>query len=173
MEKSSQTPLKNSDAGESLYQLADRLAGAIAELVKTIKTEEELRIGFEKLLEPITASIGVKSEPKYERLSAEAKKIYRGRPDAVHGQMIIEYEAPGSFSSANAVNHALAQLAGYMTAEANASHGDPIALVNRLVGVGFDGYSIFFVRYSRTTNGKIKAVNEKDFMLQGDLARPR
>ena len=169
MEKSSQTPLKNSGSGESLYQLADRLVGSIAELVKTIKTEEELRIGFEKLLEPITASIGVKSEPKYERLSAEAKKIYRGRPDAVHGQMIIEYEAPGSFASESAVNHALAQLAGYMTAEANASQGDPIALVNRLVGVGFDGYSIFFVRYSRTTNGKAKAVNEKDFMLHGSF----
>lgn len=167
MEKLSNLPLINSESGESLHQVADRLAGSVVELIKTIKTEEDLRIGFEKLLDPIIIRIGIQSEPKYERLSAEAKQIYRGRPDAVHGQMIIEYEAPGAFASARAVNHAFAQLVGYMTAEANASKVDPIAFANRLVGVGFDGHSIFFVQYSRRNNRTAKDLNENNFIRRG------
>lgn len=158
---------KISATGESLHQIADRLAGAVVKLVKNIKTEEELRIGFEKLLDPIINSIGIKSEPKYERLSTEAKKIYRGRPDAVHGQIIIEYETPGAFVSKSAVDHAFAQLIGYMTAEANANKTAPIAVSNRLVGVGFDGYSIFFVQHSCKNNRTAKDITKQDFIYRG------
>jgi len=82
---------------ESPLQVADKLVGFADELMRTSKTEEDLRIGFEKVLEPLLKSIGVESKPIYERLGAEAKTVYPGRPDAIHGQVIIEYEPPGAF----------------------------------------------------------------------------
>lgn len=78
----------------SILQVADKIVGFSAELMRKAKTEEDLRIGFEKVLEPLLKSIGVDIEARYERLSEEAKTVYKGRPDAVHGQVIIEYETP-------------------------------------------------------------------------------
>ncbi len=139
---------------ESLQQIADKLAGSTHELMRDVRNEEELRIEFEKILAPILGSIGVESKPRYERLGAEVKAVYRGRPDAVHGQVIIEYESPHAFRSNRAVEHAYEQLINYMTAEAKGHKTNPIGLLNRLVGVGFDGSSIFFVQYLRRRNGK-------------------
>jgi len=157
----------NLDAYESFSQVADRLVGSVRDLIRDAETEEDLRIGFEKLLDPLLRSIGVKSRPKYERLTSEAQTVYQGRPDAVHGQVIIEYKRPGAFASDRAVQRAHDQLAGYMTAEAAAFKTDPLGLLCRLVGVGVDGKSIFFVRYSGKTNGKIEAIDNKAFILCG------
>lgn len=152
---------------ESLLQVADRLVGFAGELMRTSKTEEDLRIGFEKILDPRLKSIGVESKPIYERLGAEAKTVYRGRPDAVHGQVIIEYELPGAFSSNRTVLHAHEQLVGYMTAEAQGHKADPLGLLNRLVGVGFDGHSIFFLQYPRKKNGKTTTIDKALFTRHG------
>ncbi len=152
----------------SLVQVADKLVDSVREIVRTAKTEEDLRIRFEKILDPVLKSIGVEPEPRYERLSAEAKTIYRGRPDAVHGQVIIEYESPGAFSSHSAVLHAHEQLVGYMTAEAQAHKTDPTGLLNRLVGVGFDGRSIFFVQYLRKKN-ETPVTIDKALFIRNDL----
>ena len=151
----------------SLIQVADKLVDSVREIMRTAKTEEDLRIGFEKALAPLLKSIGVESKPRYERLSAEAKTVYRGRPDAVHGQVIIEYEPPGVFSSNRIVLHAHEQLVGYMTAEAQAHRIDPTGLLNRLVGVGFDGRSIFFVQYPRRKNGKTTIIDKALFTRHG------
>jgi len=151
----------------SLLQAADKLVGFVSELMRTSKTEEDLRIGFEKILDPLLKSIGVESQPSYERLGAEAKTVYRGRPDAVHGQVIIEYEPPGAFSSNHTVLHAHEQLVGYMTAEAQGHKTDPLGLLNRLVGVGFDGHSIFFVQYPRRKNGKTTTIDKALFIRHG------
>lgn len=151
----------------SLVQVADKLVDSVREIVRTAKTEEDLRIGFEKILDPVLKSVGVESQPRYERLGAEAKTIYRGRPDAVHGQVIIEYEPPSAFSSNRIVLHAHEQLVGYMTAEAQAYKTDPLGLLNRLVGVGFDGHSIFFVQYPRRKNGKTTTVDKALFIRHG------
>lgn len=151
----------------SLVQVADKLVDSVREIMRTAKTEEDLRIGFEKILDPLLKSIGIESQPRYERLGAEAKTIYRGRPDAVHGQVIIEYEQPGAFSSNRAVLHAHEHLVGYMTAEAQAHKTDPLGLLNRLVGVGFDGRSIFFVQYPRRKNGKTTTVDKALFIRHG------
>ena len=114
----------------SLAQVADKLVGSVNELLRTAQTEEDLRIGFEKILDPMLKSIGVEPETRYERASAEAKTICRGRPDAVHGQVFIEYEPPGAFSSKQAVLHAHEQLISYMTAEAQSHKTDPISPVS-------------------------------------------
>jgi len=152
---------------ESLLQAADKLVGFVSELLRTSKTEEDLRIGFEKILDPLLKSIGVESKPIYERLGTEAKTVYRGRPDAVHGQVIIEYEPPSAFSSNRIVLHAHEQLVGYMTAEAQGHKTDPLGLLNRLVGVGFDGHFIFFVQYPRRKNGTTTTIDEALFIRHG------
>jgi len=142
----------------SLPHIADKLVKAVRELMKVAKSEEDLRVGFEKILEPILNELEVKNIPRYERASVEAKTVYRGRPDAVHGQVIIEYEHPRSFSSRRKIQHAYDQLVNYISAEARSSK------ITQLAGVGFDGESIFFVKYSGREN---KAVDKTKFTIQG------
>ncbi len=152
---------------ESLAQVADTLVRSTREAMRSAKTEEDLRIGFEKILAPALKSIGVEPSPRYERLGAEARTVYRGRPDAVHGQVIIEYEAPSAFSSEATVRHAYEQLVNYLSAEAQAQKADPIRLLTKLVGIGFDGDSIFFVHYRIKKNGKATAINKSAFVQRG------
>ena len=85
----------------------------------------------------------------------------------MHGQVIIEYKQPGAFSSDRAVQRAHEQLAGYMTAEAQANKADPLALLRRLVGVGIDGASIFFVKYRREADAKVAEIDESAFIRSG------
>ena len=75
----------------SITQLADLLVANIKPKLSRFRTEEDLRIAFEKILTPVLGELGIKSEPKYER------SIYHGRADALHGQVVIEYEPPQAF----------------------------------------------------------------------------
>jgi len=118
----------------SLLQLADNLVSQTRKLLREVKTEEDLRIGFEKLLGSIRTELNLRSTPKYE------KSVYKGRSDAVHGQVIIEYESPRSFSSKRNIKHAYEQLVKYLSDEAKETK------LTQLVGVGFDGEKIFFVK---------------------------
>jgi len=165
--RGSKSQKDNLGSQESLLRVADKLVSSVTDLMRTARGEEDLRIGFEKLLDPMLKSIGVELLPKYERLGEEAKTIYRGRPDAVHGQVIIEYEPPEAFSSERAVIHAHEQLVGYMEATAQAHKLDPINLLNRIIGVGFDGESIFFVQYQGKKNGKSAKIERAFFTRFG------
>ena len=127
---------------KSLYLLAEKLSADTEQLLIEASSEEDLRIGFEKLLEPIRRDLQLTVTPKYE------KSIYSGgRSDAVHGQVIIEYESPRSFTSKRNVEHALKQLLVYLEGEAKGTD------LNKLVGVGFDGAQIFFVHCSGEKEG--------------------
>ncbi len=153
---------------DSILRLADILILKTNSLIRGARTEEELRIGFEKILEPVLISIGIETKPRYERLGIKDKTIYRGRPDAVHGQVIIEYESPRAFSSDRAVLHAYDQLVNYISAEAHSA--DP----KRIIGVGFDGGSIFFVRYQGRLNdraGKEAYVRQGPYPFNLETAR--
>jgi hypothetical protein len=154
-------------AQKTLLGLADELVVATKKFVREAKTEEDLRINFEKILDPLLKNIGISSSPRYERLSIEARTVYSGRPDAVHGQVIIEYESPGAFSSMRSVLHANDQLIGYMIAEAQGHKVDSFSLLNRIVGVGFDGSSIFFVQYPRKNNGNMTEIDKSSFIRNG------
>jgi len=131
----------NNTYNDSLTKLADGLVSDTKKLLRKAKNEEDLRIGFEKLLEPIKSKLNLKSTPKYE------KSVYSGRSDAVHGLVIIEYEPPKSFSSKKTIDHAYGQLVNYLSDEAKETKQ------TQLVGVGFDGEQIFFVQY-QDKNGK-------------------
>jgi hypothetical protein len=143
--------LQNSNH-DSLIKLADSLVSETRKLLREAKTEEDLRIGFEKLLEPIRSKLNLKSTPKYE------KSVYSGRSDAVHRQVIIEYEPPGSFSSKKNVEHAYEQLVNYLSDEAKETK------LTQLVGVGFDGEQIFFVQYQ---DSDWKTIDRTKFIRRG------
>ncbi len=96
--------------------------------------------------------MGIRSEAKYE------KSVFKGRSDAVHGQVIIEYEPPKSFSSKRNVEHAYNQLIDYLSGESKNSK------LSQLVGAGFDGEQIFFVQY-QDKNGK--TIDKTKFSIRG------
>lgn len=143
--KNSKTNKESSDYG-SLFKLAGDLAEATGELMRAAKSEEDLRLGFESVLNPILKSIGIETKPSYEHFRGEKQVLYSGlRPDAVHGGVIIEYEAPSSFKSQGKIDHAHEQLVGYMTAYSTEGN----KALGRIVGVGFDGERIFFVQHRK------------------------
>jgi hypothetical protein len=77
-------PLLTLESEDSILKAADKLVVAANDLLRTAKTEEDLRIGFEKVLEPLCIGLGIKSSPRYE------KSIYSGgRSDALHGLVIM------------------------------------------------------------------------------------
>mgnify|MGYP001616152870 CR=1 FL=1 len=51
-----------------LKSLADVIVKENARLMKSAHNEEELRIGFEKILDPVLKSIGVIGKTRYERM---------------------------------------------------------------------------------------------------------
>ena len=141
---------KKSDLGlsfvdqDSLTTTASKLVNAAVEIMHSANTEEDLRIGFEKALDPLLRAIGVQSTPKYE------KSIFLGgRSDSIHGQVIIEYEPPMAFKAKRAVDHAFDQLVGYIQGEAKERNETLWLLDPKFVGVGFDGAQIFFCALSR------------------------
>jgi methylase of polypeptide subunit release factors len=150
------------DEKDSLTHAADKLVGATFNIMRQAKTEEDLRIGFEKALGPLLHSINLESKPKYEKTI----RAY-GRTDAEHGQVIIEYEAPDAFKSTRAVQHAFDQLVDYIEGRALEQKETLWLHDPKLVGVGFDGNKIFFVQYQ---GDKIKAktkLAKNDFVLLG------
>jgi len=143
---------KNGDTN-TITLLADLLVKETRNLTSKTKTEEDLRIGFEKLLEPIKNLLGIRSEPVYE------KSVFLGqRSDALHGQVVIEYERQGSFISKSKIEHSYDQLKEYMSGESKNTD------INRLAGVGFDGEKIFFVRYRGLKN---EVIDKSRFMIFG------
>jgi hypothetical protein len=121
----------------SLSIIADNLVSKTNEILREAKTEEDLRIGFEKILEPIKKELGLKLMPEYE------KSVYSGRSDAMHGQVIIEYEKPKAFSSKKNIDFAYQQLLNYIKGESEETK------LTQFVGIGFDGEKIFFVKKSQ------------------------
>jgi type I restriction-modification system DNA methylase subunit len=136
---------------DSLKSLADSLVDKIKKLLNIAKTEEELKIGVEKILEPIKEKLKIKSIPRYEKV------VYSGRSDAVHGQVIIEYKPPKSFDLKKNVSDAYEKLKKYLSAEAEKTEA------NKLIGVGFDGYRIFFVKWKQNNWIKEPEFDTYDF----------
>lgn len=160
--KSKQEDLKSQ---ESIIHVSDKLAGSVSELMRDAKSEEDLRIGFEKLLEPLCKAINIKLSPKYER------SIYEGgRADAIHGRVIIEYEKPKAFKSEQWVDHAFEQLIDYIRGEAKEKNETLFLFDPKYVGVGFDGEQIFFVQYRGDKNKPKIELDKEDFIRIGPYA---
>jgi len=125
---------------------AGALAEAILRVGRAAHTEEDLRIGVEKLLEPALAQLGVVARPGYERRIGGTVLTAPGRADALYGQAVIEYEPPGKLSTARGLTSTRRQLEGYLLGLAGSGSQREVAL-RRVAGIGLDGQSIFFLRY--------------------------
>jgi hypothetical protein len=84
----------------------ERLRGEM----KGCTSEEDLRVNVELVLRAALPEMPV---PKYEQ--AISTSTFRGRADAVHQGVVIEYEKPKSLRSDKNVDHALQQVWDYLT----------------------------------------------------------
>lgn len=152
---------KKEISGKSLSILAEKLVTSVSDLLKSSKNEEELKIGFEKVLAPILEELSISSSPKYERT------IITGRPDAVHGQVIIEYEHPYAFRKKQGIETAYGQLLDYIEGETKKTKETLFLFAPKFIGVGFDGEQIFFVRFKGEKDKAKFKFSKKDFTKIG------
>ena len=66
--------------------------------------------------------LGSNRTPLTRAFMAQPASIYAGRPDAVHGQLVIEYERPEVLRSEQGFGHAKEQLVGYLGAMRESGH---------------------------------------------------
>ncbi|MCJ7667336.1 MAG: hypothetical protein MUP04_03460, partial [Anaerolineae bacterium] len=125
--------------------LAKELARKILQVAQMADSEEDLRIGVEKALDPVLKALDITTEPRYEK--ATSTSFY----DAVHGRLILEYERPGKLATKRGREETIEQLVKYLDTEAS-RHGEKQkeAALRRMVGVSLDGFQILFVRYTGT-----------------------
>jgi hypothetical protein len=118
-------------------QTPAELAAAIRQAASQAHSEEDLRIGVEKLLEHFLEKYGIKRS-KYETAT---------RVDAQHGNLFIEYERPGKLARPAERQKSIAQITGYLLREATKYGQQATAALRKMRGVSLDGESIIFVRY--------------------------
>lgn len=118
------------------------LAEAILHVADDAESEMDLQIKVEKLLDPFLPKIPGTTLDRY----GHATKL-GGIKDALHGNLIIEYERPGKLSKRAGLEECLGQLRDYLTQEAQRHGSQAGAALKRMVGIGLDGHQIIFVRY--------------------------
>lgn len=120
--------------------IAENLSRDILKIARSAKSEEELRIGVEKLLEPALKILGIDFSPQYDRT------IIKGKPDAVYGHVTIEYEKPGKLGTTAGLNETTSQLAQYLS-EVATQYGKREDALKKTIGVSLDGFQILFLRH--------------------------
>jgi hypothetical protein len=77
--------------------LAQQLAQEILTIAERSNTEEDLRIGVEKALDPVLHALDITTHPRYEKATSTA--FYGGSSGSVYGHLMIEYERPGKLDT--------------------------------------------------------------------------
>lgn len=116
----------------------DHIARRIADVVRrrATDTEEAFKIEADHIFRDALEAEGIAVQADYDR-----RTVFGGRQDAVYGQLIMEYERPGTLRRAQGLDHAVQQLQGYI--EAAASERTPVgqapdSVLRRLIGVASD-----------------------------------
>jgi hypothetical protein len=92
----------------------DRLAAGIREAATRARTEEDLKMAVEPILQRALGAIGVDVDVvRYEKATG-----LRSKMDAVYGYLIIEYKAPGRLSRSAGLSEAKEKLQQYLSEEA-------------------------------------------------------
>jgi Eco57I restriction-modification methylase len=120
----------------------EQLAEAIRHVAESAESEMDLQVKVEKLLDPYLPKIPGATLDHYGHTTKLG-----GIQDALHGNLIIEYERPGKLAKRAGLDECLRQLREYLTQEAQAHGKEATAALKRMVGVGLDGHQIVFVRY--------------------------
>lgn len=126
----------------SELESSQQLAEAIRRVADAAESEMDLQVKVEKLLGPFLPTIPGATLDRY----GHATKL-GGIKDALHGNLIIEYERPGKLARQAGLGECLRQLQEYLTQEAQRHGSQAAAALKRMVGIGLDGHQILFVRY--------------------------
>jgi hypothetical protein len=134
------------------YDLAD-LAKKLAKKTAACSSEEDLLVAVEMIVRDALPDLPT---PKYEK--AVKTSAFRGRADAVHHGVVIEYEKPRSTRSGKLKEHAVKQACDYLTgfalgdaakldagAEPTYSQEEEERLAAN-VGVAIDGKTVVFIQ---------------------------
>jgi len=116
---------------------AQEIAEKIDLAAREANSEAALRIMVEHTLRDVLDRLGI-AWASYEYTLVE------GRPDALYGRVVIEYEKPGVLSSGAGFKHAVDQAVGYIKELAPS-----VELYPKYFGIVLDGYQIGFVRFRR------------------------
>jgi len=122
----------------------------VSQIVEEIKkraqsssNEEEVKIGFAIVLDPILRSWNIK--PAYEKYAFGVRSIVSGvRKDALYGTVILEFKAPGKLRNRRDFEEAKEQVKKYIKNEAVAPE-----YYGRYFGVLTDGLQIAFIRFRK------------------------
>ena len=122
------------------------IAKAIKAAALSARTEEDLKMSVEPILQKAYREIGI----NIDLVQYEKRTGLRAKMDAVYGYLIIEYKRPKYLKNSRDVTQAQVQLQKYLTEEARSHHPNEQQFLEKAVGVAIDGEKILFVRYSRT-----------------------
>lgn len=131
------------------------LAEALRRAALKAESEEDLRIGFERLLRQELPDL---PDGRYEQ--SVSTSTFRGRADAIHRALVIEYEKPRSLRSKRSRDHAVKQAVDYIEALAEQEQGKnrrkaleqdlfssgAEEIISGFVGVVTDGVNLIFVQ---------------------------
>src|SRR5688500_8253800 len=98
--------MMNASSGPDIAFITKKLSKAVAEC----SSEEDLRVSMELILRETLPDLPT---PKYEK--GVQTSTFRGRADAVHQGLVIEYEKPGSMRRAKHRDKAVQQVCDYLT----------------------------------------------------------
>lgn len=124
-----------------------RLSQDIKQATKTARTEEDLKMKVEPLLQNAFKKIGVDVDiVRYE--TSTTSTTFRGKSDAVYGYLTIEYKAPGKLSSKPNIRKTVNQLQNYLTGQATEFGVQKEDFLEKAVGVALDGNYVLFIRFT-------------------------
>ncbi|MBM4141038.1 MAG: hypothetical protein FJ242_06030 [Nitrospira sp.] len=125
----------------------EKLVKEIKEIAHKARTEEDLKMGVEPLLQNVFKQMGIDIDiVRYEKTATS----FRGKADAVYGYLTIEYKLPGKLSKKIDVKKATEQIERYLTEQASQFGQQKEDFLEKAVGVALDGKHIFFVRFTKT-----------------------
>jgi hypothetical protein len=110
--------------------------------------ETDLRVRIEPLIDTARIGLGVATDPEREKTLDARNSVVtlRGRADTMYGGLVIEYEPPGTLSTAGGLAHAARQAREYMLLSASVSRPHELDALRRHAGIVFDGRQIGFLR---------------------------
>jgi len=124
----------------------EKLVEDIEKIARKAKTEEDLKMGMEPLLQKTFKKMGIDIDiVRYEKTFTS----FRGRPDAVYGYLTIEYKAPGKLLKTTDIKVATQQLRRYLGEQAIHFGQRKEDFLEKAVGVAIDGKHILFMRFTK------------------------
>lgn len=132
-----------------VQDLADEFAKSVHRIARNSDNEEELRINMQAAINDLAADLEMEPDPENERT------VFSGRPDAVYGDLVIEYKDPNhsgdwaneAFNGRNVNDNGLADYMYDLAVQQSYDEAEVEAVLDRMIGVGTNGFEIFFCRY--------------------------